>query len=328
MNVIIANKNKDLLNSLNIDVIQRLDGEFSADEIIKTFSNFFYNKMFLDITAIKDYKNVTNLQKLSMTLDMDKVILLLDDDPESGSSSFLSKLISLGIYNFTRNKEGLMYLYNHTNTYRDVAHIHKLGNVTTEVSETIIEKEKYVLGFKNITSDAGSTTLIYMLKKVLSNNYNVLAIEVNKKDFIFFHDENMISTTATELGNTIMKYPNVDLFLVDLNDSNDDRVCNDVIYLIEPSTIKLNRMILVNRRVFDRLKGKKIVLNKSLLTSKDISAFEFEASSSIYYNLPPMNDKEDNSQILMPFLSKLGFVKKVETYEEGGEPKKFSLFKF
>ena len=35
--------------------------------------------MILDITAIKDYKNIANIQKLSVSLDMDKVILLLDE---------------------------------------------------------------------------------------------------------------------------------------------------------------------------------------------------------------------------------------------------------
>ena len=62
MNVIISNKNEGLLNSLNLDVIKTLSGEYTADDIVKTFSNFFFNKMFLDITSIKDYTNISNLQ--------------------------------------------------------------------------------------------------------------------------------------------------------------------------------------------------------------------------------------------------------------------------
>lgn len=328
MNVIVANKNKSLLDSLEIDVIKRLDGEFTVDELIKTFSNFFYNKMFLDITAIKDYQNVNNIQKLAMNMNMDKVILLLDDNPETSSSSYLSKLISVGIYNFTRNHEGLMYLYNHTNTYRDVAHIHQLQNITTQINERIIEKQRYVLGIKNVTTNAGATTLIYMLKKELSNHYNVLAIEVDRNDFMYFKDKDMISVRSNELGNTIMQYQDKDVILVDLNESNEENVCNDVLYLIEPSTIKLNRMILIDRRIFARLNGKKIILNKSLLSEDDVNQFERESSSKIYYSLPPLDDKKDNSNILLPFLSKLGFVKKVETYEEEPPSKKFSLFKF
>ena len=73
MNVIVANKNEGLLNSLDIDVIKSINGEHSADEIIQIFSNFFFNRMFLDITAIKDYTNIANIQKISINLDIDKV---------------------------------------------------------------------------------------------------------------------------------------------------------------------------------------------------------------------------------------------------------------
>ena len=76
MNVIVSNKNEGLLNSLDVDVIKSINGEFEADEIIQTFSNFFFNRMFLDITSIKNYTDVTNIQKLSMSLDIEKVIFL------------------------------------------------------------------------------------------------------------------------------------------------------------------------------------------------------------------------------------------------------------
>ena len=99
MNVIISNKNQGLLSSLDVDVIKSMNGEFTAEEIISTFSNFFFNRMFLDITAIKEYYNIENIQKLSMGLEMDKVILLLDNSLMN-NNSYLSKLISMGIYNF------------------------------------------------------------------------------------------------------------------------------------------------------------------------------------------------------------------------------------
>ena len=40
MNVIIANKYKEMLDSLDIDVIKSMDGEFTVDEIVERFSNF------------------------------------------------------------------------------------------------------------------------------------------------------------------------------------------------------------------------------------------------------------------------------------------------
>ena len=81
MNVIIANKYRDALAGLDIEVIKKLEGEFTVDEIIETFKNFFFQKMILDITALKDYKNIKTLQQLSLSLDMDRVILLLDGSP-------------------------------------------------------------------------------------------------------------------------------------------------------------------------------------------------------------------------------------------------------
>jgi hypothetical protein len=63
MNVIISNKYQAMLESLDIDVIKSLNGEFEVDEIIKSFQNFYFQRMILDITAIKDYKNIKNIQK-------------------------------------------------------------------------------------------------------------------------------------------------------------------------------------------------------------------------------------------------------------------------
>ena len=126
MNVIIANQKKDMLTNLNIDIIKSIEGQYSVDEIIEMFKNFYYQRMILDITALKDYTDIKTLQKLSISLDMDKLILLLDDDEESSSPGYLSKLISMGIYNFTRNAEGIIYLYNNPNSYRDVAQYHQL----------------------------------------------------------------------------------------------------------------------------------------------------------------------------------------------------------
>jgi hypothetical protein len=85
--------------------------------------------MILDITAIRDYQNTDNLQKLAMNINMENVILLLDNSPESDSKTYLSKLISLGIYNFTRNIEGINYLLVHPHNYKDVVNIHNLSEL-------------------------------------------------------------------------------------------------------------------------------------------------------------------------------------------------------
>ena len=70
------------------------DNMVQVDEIIATFQNFFYQRMILDITAIKNYTDIVNLQKLSISLDMNKLILLLDGSEETSSPTFLSNLDS------------------------------------------------------------------------------------------------------------------------------------------------------------------------------------------------------------------------------------------
>lgn len=310
MNVIVSNKNAGLLESLDVEIIKTLNGEYTADEIIGTFSNFFFNRMFFDITALKDYMNISNIQKLSINLDMDKVIFLLDNKLMS-DNSFLSKLISMGIYNFANNKESLMYLYDHPNTYKDVAHIHQLNNNSSNTDDNIsdsyssinIRKAK-VIGFKNLTSGAGATTLIYMIKKELSKNEYVVAVEVNKNDFGYFNEKDMYSINVTNIQAAINKFSSASMILIDLNNTNGES-CDEVIYLIEPSTIKLNKMTLLNKDIFDEIYGKRIVLNKSLLTDRDVTDFEFESHSKVSYNMPPLNDRADNSQIIKDFINKL-----------------------
>lgn len=316
MNVIIANKRKDMLQSLEVDVIKTLEGEFDVDDIISQFRNFFFQRMILDITALKDYKDIRVLQKLSIVLDMDKVILLLDDSDESDSSEYLSKLVSMGIYNFTKNMEGVVYLYNNPNTYRDVAHIHQLDPNNSQ--EVLIEKYNEVdltagtrvIGVKNVTKQSGATTLIYMMLKQLEKNYSVVAIEVNKSDFRYFNDKKLVSVPNSEIGNTIAKYRNCNVVLIDINDSKDaESICNDVLYLVEPSIIKLNKLMLVHNTAFKELKNKKIILNQSLLNSKDVLDFEYESGAKIYYNMPPLDEREKSIHALNLLLVRLGFTR-------------------
>ena len=137
MNVLVSNLNKDKFSSLGVDIIKSITGEFDVDEIVQSFSNFFFNRMFLDITAIKDYKNFANIQKLSLGLDVDKIIILLNDDPVVNSNIYLARLVSMGIYNFAKNMEEVMYLYNNPNSYKDVAHYQQVENQTVDNIQSI-----------------------------------------------------------------------------------------------------------------------------------------------------------------------------------------------
>lgn len=312
MNVMVVNKYKELLMGLNIEVMKSIEGVFNVDEIIDTFTNFYYDKMILDITAIRDYQNTDNLQKLAMNINMENVILLLDDSPETATKSYLSKLISLGIYNFTRNAEGINYLLVHPHTYRDVVNIHNLedlDSVTNENGDTIVTSstsgKMKIIGFKNMTQHAGATTLIYLLRKALSASKTVGAIEVNKVDFLYFNDKDLVSTTTTELPKELMKKQLCDVVFVDLNDYDDVSICAEVYYLIEPSTIMINKMLRKNKSVLETLKNEKVVLNKCVLNSDDVSTFEYETKLKVFATIPPVDDRQDSIEAINKFITKM-----------------------
>ncbi|MBP3765747.1 MAG: hypothetical protein J6G98_01005 [Bacilli bacterium] len=334
MNVIISNKHQQTLEMLEIDVIKSLNGEFDVDDIISQFKNFYFQRMIIDITALKNYKDIKTLQKLSISLDMDKVILLLDDSVDDGTGDFLSKLVSMGIYNFTRNVDGIMYLYNNPNSYRDVAHIQQLDVNTTDqvsVNTTVVENiytGTRIIGIKNVTKQTGATTLSYMMKKQLEKHYSVVALEVNKDEFRYFRDKNMYSVKDVELGNAIAKYNDRDVIIVDVNDSlQAESVCHEIIYLVEPSIIKLNKLMTVNPTVFKKIKGKKIILNQSILSPKDVLDFEYESGVKIYFNMPPLDERERSIHILNKFLVMLGFSKQQDSEEDNKKFNILGLFK-
>lgn len=175
MNVIVSNKYQALLGTLNIEVIKSVNGEFSVQDLVNQFSNFFYNKMIIDVTAIKNYEDVNIMRELSMNFEMDKIIVLLDDSPKVNSANYLSQLVSVGIYNFTRNVDAIPFLIENPNAYKDVASYQNFNNdanfgLNNKLLQNEGRIEQRVIGFKNVTEHAGATTLIYMLKKQLAKN--------------------------------------------------------------------------------------------------------------------------------------------------------------
>lgn len=311
MNVVVANKYQTLLANLNIEVMKTMYGEYDVEEIISTFQTFFYNRMILDITAIRNHEDIRVIQKLSISLDMSKVILLLDDSVDSSSSAYLSKLISMGIYNFTTTIDGVKYLLESPNSYRDVAHIQQLDNDTVSTNNEVVKTNASgarVIGIRNVTNGAGATTLTYMMKKHLEKNYTVIALELDKRDFEYFKDSELVSISTNELGNFLAKNNAKEVVLVDMNRNEAaEQFMTDIIYLIEPTTIKLNRLMQINPVMIPKLKDKKVVLNKSLLNAQDVMEFEYESRLTILYNIPPLDEKNDDIYTMKAFLETIGF---------------------
>lgn len=333
MNVIVSNKYQNMLATLDIDVIKSINGEFEIEELVKIFTNFYFNKMIIDITAIKNYQNIKTIQQLSVNFDMNKIILLLDDSAMVNSGGYLSQLVSMGIYNFTRNINAIKFLIDNPNSYKDVAQYHNLNGAKDEDYKPV-DFDTFsgtgsgglrIIGFKNVTAHAGATTLVYMLKKHLEVAYNVVAIEVDNEDFRYFNDNSLKSTTSLDLSFTIANNPDAEVILIDLNDTKQANLCNEIIYLIEPGLIKLNKLIRADREVFLKLKDKKIVLNKSVLNGRDISDFEHESNSKVFYSIPYLDDKKEHEEVLDDFLVSLGFSRL--NGSGAGKAKLFNIFK-
>ena len=380
MNVIVANEqHSNLMNNLDVDIIKSVSGTYTSTEIVEMFSSFFYSKMILDVTAIKDYDSIDTYTSLVRGLGAEKIVFLLPQGSVLCTPSFLTKLIDLGIYNFTTNLGGIKHLINKPNTLKDVEHIKNLAEaqkqkilekqkaqaeaeakakaeeearrkalsveivekregtnpskvesdkkdddlglkVTTSGSSTSSApkpepkleqapaKKSMVIGVKNVTDHAGATSFIYMLKREIAMTFgreNVCAVEINKEDFKLFSDKSMESIKEAEIDNYISSHDSCSIILVDLNNAVDYSFCNDVIYLVEPSTIMLNKLIRRNKSIFTKLKGKKIVLNKSLLLNNDVIDFENEAGVKIFYHIPPLSERNRNA-IINDFLSKMG----------------------
>ena len=329
MNVIVSNKYQSLLASLNIDVIKSINGEFSVDDLIAQFSTFYYNKMILDITAIKGYEDINVMQNLSVNFDMSKVILLLDDSEVVNSPVYISQLISMGIYNFTNDVNTIKYLIDNPNQYKDVANYHNISGFKKPVlNEKAIDNTRgkigqKIIGFKNVTEHAGATTLIYLLKLHLEKSYKVKAVEIDKNDFIYFNDESLESISSLGFNDFLSQNSDYDVILVDLNEGNVLEYCHDIVYLIEPGLIKLNKLIRQDNAIFEKLSDKKIVLNRSVLSEKDVMDFEKESGSKVFFNMPCLDDKLDDQKIINIFLTNLGFSRVEENSSNGI----FSIFK-
>lgn len=329
MNVIVSNKYQSLLANLNIDVIKNINGEFTVEELVSQFQNFYFNKMIIDITAIRGYEQASVMQSLSLNFDMSKVILLLDDSEKVNSPVYISQLISMGIYNFASDINSVKYLIDNPNQYKDVANFHNLSGFKKQalndnaVDHSRGKMRQRIVGFKNITEHAGATTLIYLLKLHLDKAYNTKAVEIDKNDFMYFNDDSLDTTSSIGFNDYINNNIGADVILVDLNDSGLENYCHDVVYLIEPGLIKLNKLIRQDNAIFTKLKDKNIVLNRSVLDSKDVTDFEKESDSKVFFNMPYLDDKLDDQMVVNAFLNSLGF-SRIEVSSNSGI---FSIFK-
>lgn len=340
MNVIVGNSQQNLLSNLDVDIIKSISGTYSATEIVEMFKNFFFNKMVLDVTALKDYNSLQTYQTLATGLDSDKIVYFLPENSDLCTAVFFSNLVSLGIYNFTTNIEGVKYLLKHSNTLNDVAQFKNVqhqyvenvnDNSGLDLPQHTIESDYNsnppqpvianvsasapsfsgckIIGIKSVTDGAGATTLTYMMKKALASRLgnNVVAVEIDKSDFKLFGEKNMFSVSKAEINNFLEQHGSASVILIDLNSHKGDFICQDTIYLLEPSIVKLNKLLRGGVEALKKLKNRKVILNKSLLSNQDVSDFEYESNIKVFYNLPPLDERKKNS-VVDDLLARLGLM--------------------
>ncbi len=343
INVLIKNQNSKILNELQIDVIKTLEGEFNKSDIENEFVNLFYNKVIIDITAIKNYYDFASLFDFLSFFDPNKVIILLNDSELVNSTNYLSKLVEQGYYNFTKNASSIGYLIDHPNSIEDVQKYIKMNSMNisrvendknqdetpnsfglkslfgkksifpeekTTYAQEKKEDGKIIIGIQNITEHAGATTLMYMLIKQLSYNYKVKGIEMNSQDNVYFRDDRFVTSTSLEdLKMKINLLKEEEVIVVDLNGLDAHGVCTEVLYLIEPGIIRLNKLFKSNSGVLERVKNGKVVLNRSGVKNEDINNLEYETKLKVFYNMPNFDERKERIQVIDELIGKLGLKK-------------------
>ena len=318
MNLVIVNENTIVVNALTIDIIKVLNGVYDVNSIEKELVNFYFNKVIIDITAIKNYFSSFDLFEFLNYFGKDKVILLLNDSAYCNSKEFLTQLINNGYYNFTSNSQGVSFLVNRSNTYEDVKKYIQTTTFTSELNSSIGStnsafkvNEMKIIGIKNLSEGAGSTTLMQQMVKQLAFNYKVKGIELNGFDAIYFRRPDIIfCNDYTEAETKIQGLKRIDAIIIDLNEFEDkNKICTDIIYLLEPGIIRISKLIKNINKYKDKLNDMKIVLNRSALKDEEINYFEKETGLNIYYNLTNFDDKKDRLLSIDKLLIKLGFNK-------------------
>lgn len=324
MNVVIANENKNIIDRLSIDIIKRIDGEYEVGELMGKLVNLYFNKMIIDITAIKNYRNPNIFEELKQYIDPSRVIILLNSDSIVNSKEYISYMIKAGFYNFSRNFEGINYLYNTPNDFSKVKHF--IDDENVEVipyidTNTIVEQPslaftgKKIIGLMNLTDHAGASTLTNMMVRQLnSHGYKAYGIEMFRQDLLYYRSENLFSCmNKNDLDLRLRQLSDAEVVIIDLNEYGGAlECCDEIVYLVEPSYIKLTKLLKKNKNAFLERKNDKIVLNMSFVNDADKADFEYELKCKVFDIIPPINDRNKNNESVNDVLYKLGF-KNVKT---------------
>lgn len=307
MYIIIKNENSRIINNLTVNVSKTLVGDFTREDLDRELNLINYDKAIVDITSIRNYYDDNYLYKfLEFFRSPSDVILLLNDGFVANSKHFLSKLISKGYYNFATTDSAVNRLLERNNTIDDVKEYMdgndflKTNSIVSGIDKNKkFETDKLIIGIENGFPHSGATTLMYMLVKEISKSKKVKGIEMINNDSLFFRDDRIISCESRIQFETIVKTLNdIDVYIVDLNGSDVKEICNKVIYLIEPGTTKINKVVKGDREIYEMLKNSNVVLNRSNIKDDEMKTFEYETKFKVVGNVPNLNERLDSNDSL------------------------------
>lgn len=283
------NVNQNIGNNIDNEDVNPINdnNELSNDEITNHVENSFHS-------SLGDIMNRINVDNIEKSEDSDSF------DNENNNDIGFNQTAGInydnsGVYHNEINNINYNNGFGLGNTISPKKSFLNMDGF--DIEESVNNKPKKIVGIRNVTEHAGSTTLIYMLQLVAKkHNQDVLSIEVNKNNFKLFRCSKMISVKEEDLQNAIDSNKE-EIIFIDLNDCKNDSFCNEILYLVEPSIIKLNKLMMENKLIFNELRDKKVILNKSLLNQEDISILEDEAGMKFYFSICPVNDRNDNKVI-------------------------------
>lgn len=307
MYIIIKNENSNVINMLSVNTVKTLVGEFTRDDLDRELNNVNFDKAIIDLTSIKNYYDDNYLYNfLEFFKDPSNVVILLNDGFVANSKEFLGKLIEKGYYNFATSDSAVSKLLERNNTFDDVRKylegydFLKVDSiVSNKETSNRFETDKIIIGIENGTPHAGATTLMYMLVKEISKGKKVKGIEMFNNDSLYFKDDRIITCQSRVQFETIVKtLKDIDVFIVDLNGSDVKEICNKVIYLVDPGSTKLNKIVKGNQKEYEHLLNCNVVLNRSNIKNDSLKNFEYETHLKIVGNVPNLNERLDSNSEL------------------------------
>jgi hypothetical protein len=123
MNILITNLYREYLTDYDFNIIKEINGQFDSKELVEMLKNIIYDKLIIDLTAIKDYQKLENIRELSTNIESSKIILLLSNESITTSEYYIANLVSQGIYNFTLVPAEIGNLINYPRNYEQAKNI-------------------------------------------------------------------------------------------------------------------------------------------------------------------------------------------------------------